>query len=86
MMFNGLQPSMLLLACVHLLVFLPNNCMSESLTISNILIEYVNRGDYTEFKLTSSLRGTLNNVWMGVGFGSYAQMVTLLKLHHFFKF
>ena len=47
----------------------------KTISISNIEISFENKGDFTDFILKSSLNGQLENVWMGVGFGPYAEMV-----------
>ena len=47
----------------------------KTISISNIEISFDNKGDFTDFILKSSLKGQLENVWIGVGFGPYAEMV-----------
>ena len=44
-------------------------------TIGDIQISFISKETNTEFNLTSSLSGTLKNVWMAIGFNSDQKMV-----------
>ncbi len=52
----------------------------KTISISDIEISFDNKGDFTDFILKSSLKGRLEGVWMGVGFGPYAEMVKFILL------
>ena len=61
---------------VGLNILFPYLCLSQSpQTISNIAINFINKGTHTTFTLTSSLSGTLTNMWMGVGLNGKKIMV-----------
>ena len=61
-----------------LVLFWSNICICQSpQTIAEIKIEFVNSGTYTDFTLTSTLGGSVNNAWMSVGLNNANKMVIL---------
>jgi hypothetical protein len=59
------------MSIILMFIFQSNICYGQSpQTISNINIQFVNRGTFTDFILTSTLGGTISNQWMGVGLNS----------------
>lgn len=61
---------------IIILIFLFNFIYTQSpQKISNIQIEYTNKGSFTEFILTSPLNGNLIDMWIGVGFNKFGSMV-----------
>ena len=73
---NCLKRLILLFNCLNAFMYSNSLASPSSLMLSNILISYENMGNFTDFVLTSSLRGKLTNVWMTVAIGEEPQMVT----------
>ena len=49
-------------------------CQSESLNILNVYVKWINRGQQTDFYITTPYTGS--NLWLGIGLNLVPKMVS----------
>lgn len=64
-----------LIIFINLVFLLETSFGLTSLNIADVKITFNKKTHYTDFTLSSQIKGSLNNVWIAVGFNDKPKMV-----------